>query len=815
MKVKYNFSDSVKQKLKIVIAENNEKSFFIKCNTLDKNIISFSFLSLYKKNKIEDIKEIINNGDFLVRVCKRGRSFPNDEEINFLKKIEDKVRIIYALTDFNLDNINLILDNSFQTINIDDYFRENGILSKKLKNFEYRQEQYDMAKTVEESLNDDIKSIIEAGTGTGKTIGYLLPSILWAIENKQKVVIATNTINLQEQILFKDLPMLKEVMDIDFSYSLIKGRNNYMCNRLFHENILNGGISLENYTNEQKEQVHHINYWGVRTETGDKSELPFEVSYEVWENIQSSTEFCIGKSCKHREDCFFFKARKEKFESDIIISNHHIFFADLNLRSEVDFDSDYLILPKYRTLIFDEAHNIESVARNYFSFEISRLSFIRLLNRIYNESKNRRKQKSVITRIQNEFKNNEISQDEEYNDLINLIKYSYGNIVSLANIYFDSLKHIVDNGEESEIKKTVTAFDMLKSEFFSEVREKKNEFLKALDEFYKSLKDLHKLISVENKNNIELINFSNHINMIKNFINTFNQIHLFNEEDYVYWITVNSKKTNVSLTAAPLDISSNMIESLFSKLNRIIFTSATLSVNDDFSYFKNSIGLTDEKCLEAMISSPFNYEKQMKVFIPCDIGNNQNSFDYIKDISNFIEKLLVKLGGRTFILFTSYSLLNQVYYNVSNKLRSHGIEVLLHGSMPRSRIVEKFKIMNKPVLFATSSFWEGVDVQGENLSTVIIVKLPFLVPTDPIVHAKSIKLEENGKNSFFEYQIPEAVIKFKQGIGRLIRKKDDTGNIVILDNRIINKEYGKFFIKSIPVSNINKISKKEIIDCIY
>ena len=321
------------------------------------------------------------------------------------------------------------------------------------------------------------------------------------------------------------------------------------------------------------------------------------------------------------------------------------------------------------------------------------------------------------------------------------------------------------------------------------------------------------VIDEEKDKNPEVINFNNHLKMFKAYIDSFKFINSFEDDNYIYWLDINSKRTNIVLTATPLNIAQKLSSVLFDNLNRLVFASATIVVNGNFDYFKKSLGLDEEDCIETIIKSPFDYDEQMSVYIPSDIQDSENINAFVNDASRFILDILLKTNGKAFILFTSYTMLNQIYYSISKKLKDEGFEVFLHGDKPRSQLIKEFKEAENPILFGTTSFWEGVDVQGENLSNVIITKLPFLVPTDPVVSAISKKIEEDGGNSFTDFQLPEAIIKFKQGVGRLIRKKTDRGNIFVLDNRILKKRYGSLFINALPSQkNIKILEKDDIIE---
>ena len=815
MNIRDRFSENSLLTIKKYIEENDYKSIILKATFDDNELIQEPFfLCQYKKKNFEEVLSKIKRDEIVIRTTKPNQLYPSDQELEVTEELYNKKNIAYCLLSSELDDFYFVQDIDriyLEQIDVKDYFSEEGILVRDI-GFEYRKEQEDMAHAVEKSVNENKKLIVEAGTGTGKTLAYLIPAIRWAVENKKKVIIATNTINLQEQLLLKDIPLAKSIIKEDFSYALVKGRNNYVCKRLFNELALGKNIDIETYSIEAREQIEYILKWGHKTKTGDKADLPFEVLPEVWELIQSTTELCIGKKCPYRKECFYMKTRMEKLEADILISNHHVFFADLNVRAETDFDTEYLILPRYHMVIFDEAHNIESVARSYFSVEVSKISFTRLLNRIY-QKKSRKKEKSALIRVEESIDDKSLKDTSQYIQLLNSIKEETSILQNISDEYFDEIRKMYDSKADMPIRKTLNNFEMTKSRFLENLREKKSFFERKMNEFLNDLMAFSNVIDEEKDKNPEVINFVNHIKIYKSYIDNFKFINEFSNDDYIYWLDINAKRTNVVLTATPLNIAQKLSSVLFENLNRLIFASATLATNGNFNYFKNSLGLNEEKCIEEIIKSPFNYDEQMSVYIPNDILDSENINAFVTDASRFILEILTKTQGKAFVLFTSYTMLNQIYYSIGKKLKNAGFEVFLHGEKQRSQLIKEFKESKNPILFGTTSFWEGVDVQGENLSNVIITKLPFLVPTDPIVSAISKKIEEEGRNSFTDYQLPEAIIKFKQGIGRLIRKKSDSGNIFILDSRILKKKYGTLFIQALPSrKNIKILSKDDIID---
>lgn len=817
MDIRDRFSEESLQTIKKYLEEHNNKSMIFKATfDEDEKIQKPFFLSLYKKKSFEETLTKVGKNEVVIRTTKPNQLYPSDMELELSEELYTRRNIAYCLLSSDLDDFYFVqdIDRIFlEEIDIENYFAKDGILAKEIKGFEYRQEQEEMAQYIQDAINEDRKIIVEAGTGTGKTLAYLIPSIKWAVTNKKKVIIATNTINLQEQLLLKDIPLAKSIIKDEFSYVLVKGRNNYVCKRLFNELVLGKSIDIETFSMEAREQIEYILKWGNKTKTGDKAELTFEVYPDVWELVQSTTELCLGKKCPYRKECFYMKTRMEKMEADILISNHHVFFADLNVRAETDFDSEYLILPRYDMVIFDEAHNVESVARSYFSVEVSKISFTRLLNRIYQKKNKRKKEKSALIRVEDTVDEKNLEDSEQYIYLLNTLKEEISILQNIGDEYFDEIRKIYETNTEAPIKKSLNNFEMTKSRFLENLREKKDIFQSKLADFLNLMMSFNNVIDGEKDKNPEVINFNNHLKMFKAYIDSFKFINSFEDDNYIYWLDINSKRTNVILTATPLNIAQKLSTVLFDNLDRLVFASATIVVNGNFDYFKKSLGLNEEDCIEAIIKSPFDYDEQMSVYIPSDIQDSENINAFVSDASKFILNILLKTNGKAFILFTSYTMLNQIYYSISKKLKDKGFEVFLHGDKPRSQIIKEFKEVENPILFGTTSFWEGVDVQGENLSNVIITKLPFLVPTDPVVSAISKKIEEDGGNSFMDFQLPEAIIKFKQGVGRLIRKKTDSGNIFILDNRILKKRYGSLFINALPSQkNIKILEKDDIIE---
>ena len=623
MDIKDRFSEESLRTIKEYLIENDNKSIIFKA-TFDENEVIQEpfFLSLYKKKTFEETLTKVKRDEVVIRITKPNQLYPNDLELELSEELFNRRNIAYCLLSSDLDDFYFIQDidrTNLEKIDIEDYFSEDGILVNEIKGFEHRHEQEEMAKNIQNAINDNRKIIVEAGTGTGKTLAYLIPAIKWAITNKKKVIIATNTINLQEQLLLKDIPLAKSVIKDEFTYALVKGRSNYLCKRLFTELSLGKSIDIETFSMEAREQIEYILKWGNKTKTGDKAELPFEVYPDVWELVQSTTELCLGKKCPFRKECFHMKTRMKKMEADILISNHHVFFSDLNVRAETDFDSEYLILPRYDMVIFDEAHNIESVARSYFSVEVSKISFTRLLHRIYQKKSKKKKEKSALTRVEETIDEKYLEKSGDYLELLKTMKSEIYSLQTIGDEYFDEIRKMFETNSEAPIRKSLNNFEMTKSNFLENLRDKKEFFQAKLTEFLNLMMAFNNVIDEEKDKNPEVINFNNHLKIFKKYIDSFKFINNFSDADYVYWLDINSKRTNVVLTATPLNIAQKLSSVLFENLNRLVFASATIMANGNFEYFKKSLGLDEEECIECFIESPFDYEHQMSVYIPADI----------------------------------------------------------------------------------------------------------------------------------------------------------------------------------------------------
>lgn len=793
---------------KEIISSNGNEVFFRGVLDDTGKIFKVEALARGNKHSAPAIVKRMGREEVIIHNHPSGYLYPSDADIEVASYYANNFNGGFYIIDNDVSDIYCVVEVHREEripVDIVPYFEKNGIISNFFPEFEYRKEQQHMAKSIQDGFNNGRKVIVEAGTGTGKTLAYLIPGIEWALKNKKKIIFSTNTINLQEQLLNKDIPLAKKVLGIDFKYLLVKGRGNYLCNRKLY-NFLRGDYKKnELYSQIQKNQIRDILTWGDSTTTGDKSELLFEVDYIVWEAFQSETDICLGNKCPYKRECFFFKVRDEKKKADVLITNHHLYFTDLAIRKEIGFNSEFSILPEYGAIVFDEAHNIEKVARDYFSTEISKLGFVKLLNKIefVDGTKRGSGTLSLVEQMARKVNNSEIV------DLIASLRTEHINLFKEGKKYFDSIitSFTVEHQESVSIRiKKTDDFSVVKSK----LNELTTEFLVSTNKYSRISRTLTRLLREFDDETGFCNELIRYLERVEEHIGALKFVDNMEDEDFIYWLEINRKRGLIKRVATPLKIDSELEKNLYVHLKTIIFTSATIAVGDSFKYFKESIGLKED-CIEDVIFSPFDYEAQMSVYVPRDICD-PNLRNFNLEVSDFLKDYLIKSKGKTFVLFTSYSALNFVYYSIRDVLEQHDIDILVHGTLPRTQLIESYKNSLHPVLLGTDSFWEGVDIKGEQLSNVVIIKLPFKVPNDPITEAIIENIELSGKNSFTEYQIPEAVIKFKQGIGRLIRGKKDSGNIVILDNRIFTKKYGKYFLQAIPIENTKFLNKDEIID---
>jgi len=662
-------------------------------------------------------------------------------------------------------------------------FEEGGLLSKSFPSFEYRSIQTKMAKTLTDGFIQGVDSIIEAGTGTGKTIGYLIPSLWWAKKNGEKVIIATHTITLQEQIFFKDLPNLKGILPFSFITALLKGRSNYICRKSFLEQK---GSYLQFSSRERLERVIILS-WLEETETGDFAELTHININDIAKRYGCDNRLCQPGDCQYRQSCYYLEARKIAEEADLVVINHSLLLADIKTKNRV--------LPEYYNLIIDEAHNLYPTALRQLGFELSLEQMLRIMDILQGDDK---------TSLLSSLKRYYITWSRAYPDSqLNVLDQTLKDIPASALSIVEQSKELfkmVDSILEGRSSLLVDeeSLDRYTLEYFSLAIE---NLLNRLDVLNSLLDKINSSIIADSEQfdsiKHEIIRYKSELAVIIEGLSAI----LDKESDSQ--ITYLEKTNTVYIKSCPFDVAPILKEEIFSKNNCTALISATLSVADSFAYIAQDIGLESYNSLK--LDSSFNYDEQMLFCIVNNLFDGQGEDTLITKTASFVKEISELMQGRTLVLFTSHRVLRLVHYQLQREWESYDLEVLSQGiNGNRDTILKEFMQKERCVLMGTNTFWEGIDVPGDDLRCVVMVKLPFSSPETPIIKAKSGLLKKHGKDPFNELLLPEAVIRFKQGFGRLIRTKDDQGVVVLLDDRAVKKNYGRSFIKSLPISSYFK-----------
>lgn len=633
-------------------------------------------------------------------------------------------------------------------------FGKGGLLSA-ARNFEYRPEQQQMAAAVAGALEGNHHLVVEAGTGVGKSLAYLIPAALFALATKRKAIISTHTINLQEQLLQKDIPIVRRLLDRPFEAALLKGRQNYLCpNRL--ERALQMQSDL--FTSSEQQELLRIKEWSQRTTEGTLSDMDLEPDSSVWAQVCSESHICTPKTCGDSSRCFYQEARKKLLTANLIVVNHTLFFLALENIGLADNRAPGYLFPN-DFVILDEAHTVESVAARQIGLGVSQYGLKQALYRLYNP----KSKKGLFTVLRSEEGVRETADS-----------------IEAVERFFQAVDEAADfrKGREYRVRSpglvpdsVSIALARVQAAVVAAVKKIEDEKLKS------ELQDLGRRIRDARHG-------------VVNFLQQ-------TPENHVYWVERTGKAAqNLTLNSAPVDISSVLNRILFPEDRICVLTSATLSVGrDDLAYFRGRVGAFDVEAQQ--IGSPFDYEKQMRLYVAKKMPDPRDS-SYEDALAKWIAYFLQKTNGRAFVLFTSYKSMMNLAQRMEPELERVYTFMVQGQGTSRTRMLERFKKSANGVLFGTDSFWTGVDVPGEALSNVIITRLPFAVPDHPLIAAKLEFIEANGGDPFTEYSLPEAILKLRQGVGRLIRTKTDEGIIVILDNRVLSKSYGKSFLQALP-----------------
>lgn len=698
------------------------------------------------------------------------------------------------------------------------FFDEGGELSREFGVFEVRDEQLRMAKSIANAFNGSTFLTVEAGTGTGKSMAYLIPALRYAIQNAGqhgRVVISTNTKNLQEQLFFKDLPILHSILGDTFKAVLLKGKGNYLCLDKWTTVMSDMKYRL---SDSERMRLLPLFYWVQQTETGDISEnnaFRVERNMNLWTKMIAENNYCPGKSCKFYDKCFLMKARNHARDAHLVLVNHSLLFSDLATNNAV--------LGEYVNAIFDEAHNLEKTATEYLGYDATLWQFRDFLNKLYQKD---RSETGVLIQLKRRIMAGQLKQFQREA----LLRMNDGLLDAVpdarktAQAFFRKLTRLLHEtlgadkaqpGSRHRYRPEQNLFEAIEKQYsklFEEISDIKKRLAELLEYFTDVPED-----SFEYQRQLFQEISSKHIQadlLIRNIQILIRQ----KEEGFVYWFELPNRadSDDTRLYAAPLDVGELLEERLFNSLKTAVFTSATLAVGQTFDYFRKRIGLdrvNPDRVHELMLTSPFNYDEQVLLAVPSFLPD-PSSPDYKVDLASLMQALGKQKRG-TLGLFTSYVLLRQVYDALRDPLQLEQVPLLGQGiDGSRHALINRFK-NGGSVLLGTDSFWEGIDVPGDALQYVVITKLPFDVPTDPVFQARSEQIKARGGNPFMEFSVPEAVIRFRQGFGRLIRRRSDFGAVIITDTRVHTKRYGKVFLRSLPVKARIVAEKEELLSTLH
>ncbi len=809
IKTDTRFSYDAIEYIQDAVAQAQGNEVFFICKADQGRVVECQVHARGNQSSVPAIVKRCSPGNVIVHNHPGGNLTPSEADLFIASKagndgigffiVNNSVEDVYVVTEpYEPQKTVKIVENELAAV-----LEPDGELASRFADYEYRSSQVNMLKAVSKGFNESKICCIEAGTGVGKSFAYLLPGITWSELNDQKVVISTATINLQQQLIEKDIPFASSVLNSKIKAVLVKGRGNYLCKLRLMEVMDEADLFKE--TDPEIKQIYD---WSKTTKDGSRSDLSFLPSPEVWARVASDSDRCRGLKCSFREQCFFMKARKEAASANILVVNHHLLFSDIALRKETGEYESSAVLPGFKNLIIDEAHSIEDSASSFFSLELNRNLLRRTCGQLYRTKKDR--SLGLYRVLKAKFPGNPAI--DKIPHLTSAILEQMNEIEAASRLLLEGnlAYRLIPGNQSKELKRLLTEMGELEIRILalinplSVLAEKKNDEEEE-DGYTTELKAI--------------------IRRLSSYSSVCQQYRIFDEKpDYVFWFERGFSKNSTELVnfhATPLSIAAILAETVFSVYSTVVCTSATLTVTGKFYYWMSRTGacfVDPERILAAALPSPFNYAKQVMLTIPSDAPEPRLE-EYQGYLITFIRESVLLCEGKALILFTSYKLLRSVYDAVHNEFNQAGIRTLKQGEADRARLLEDFKNDVNSVLFATDSFWQGVDTPGDALKLLIITRLPFQVPTDPVIQARAEYIEKKGGKPFFQYSLPHAIIRLKQGFGRLMRKESDSGIVAILDSRILSKRYGKMFLQSLPpartVSGDFTSSMREIEEFLY
>lgn len=783
------FSATVIEKIKKAIKEVNGNEILC-IGRLDSDTIVTEIVQAARGNResVPVLLPFVDSGDVIIHNHPSGNLNPSQPDLEIAARLGNQGIGFYIINN-DCSEVYCVAEaiSGKEIVPLDEeemaaFFSDNGLLKQHHHQYESRKSQIELCRAICRAFNQNTILSAEAGTGVGKSFSYILPALKWARSNQERVVISTATINLQQQLLEKDIPFINNIIKSGCRYFLVKGRQNYLCLRRLKEAGSEAQL-FENYN----EELDKIRVWAKTSTDGSRSDLAFKPLPELWSEICSEKESCPGINCEERDKCFFLRSRKEAALANVLIVNHHLLLADLSLRMKTEEANLSLVLPPFKRVILDEAHNIPSTTSSFFTAVCNNMILKKAFFRIFHRKK-RKIPGGVLPEMRKEFS------------------------LTLPKNIEEDQKKLTEEWDKAE---SLAAAILLEERF---LRLKDNaaimtDFMGQLDNFLKKLRQyLQKIINFTDslhEADYMTMSYQKYIKAVHSIEEIMvccqDFIDQNDDDQHVFFISreyLRNNQTFLQINIAPIEVSGLLNKALFAVYDSVIMTSATLSLHNNFSYWARESGtylVPQERQICNSFPSPFDYQNRVLMTVPTDAPapNEEGYRDYTH---RYIFAALQISEGKGLVLFTSNYALRDCYDRLKDKLEEKGILCLAQGKQARNKLIESFKSNINSVLFATMSFWEGIDVPGDALRLLIITRLPFSVPDNPVLKAREEKIKANGGNSFFELSVPTAVIRFKQGFGRLMRHRNDFGVITVLDSRLIKKSYGSFFLKAIPES---------------